>query len=107
MRTGLVFGCALGIAYFFASMVHDLAGRQTTADIGIKFLGSINISEGLAWAIAAVCGGIAYKKGRTNRDMATRLARMGELERAIDPNRSSSRFRSNWDAAKRKTDDAI
>jgi hypothetical protein len=90
IRTFLVFGCALGMVYFFSVMVHDLAGRTTTADIGLKFLGSIRVSEGLAWAVAAVCGGVALKKGRTNRSLAARLSRMADFERSIDPNRSSS-----------------
>ncbi|MEP7365398.1 MAG: hypothetical protein ABI972_19260 [Acidobacteriota bacterium] len=90
IRTALVFGSALGIAYCFAGMVHDLAGKKTAADIGFTLLGTINISEGLAWAIAVICGGIAIKRERTNSSMAARLARLAEFERTIDPNRSSS-----------------
>jgi hypothetical protein len=90
VRTALVFGCSLGMVCFFSRMVHDLAGQKTTADIGISFLGTIKISEGLAWAIAVVCGGFAIKRARTNRSLAKRLTRMADLERQIDPNRSSS-----------------
>lgn len=91
VRTFFVFGFSFGIAYFISRMVHDLAGQKTTADIGISFLGTIRVSEGLAWAIAAVCGGIAGKVVRTNRSMAKRFgSRMADLERSIDPGRSSS-----------------
>jgi hypothetical protein len=90
VRTALVFGSAVGMAYFLSVMVHDLAGKATTADIGLTFLGKIGVSEGLAWAIAAVCGGIVFKTRRTNRDMAARLSRFADVERSIDPNRSSS-----------------
>ncbi|MGA8029011.1 MAG: hypothetical protein WB992_17870 [Bryobacteraceae bacterium] len=94
VRTFLVFGSALGMAYFFSHMVHDLAGKTTSADIGIKLLGSITVSEALAWAVAAICGGVAYKTGRTNRSLAKRLSRMADIEREIDPNRSSSHLDS-------------
>ena len=89
-RTVAVFGCAALMFYFCASMVHDLAGKKTAADIGLQFLGTINVSEGLAWAIAAICGGIVFKERRTSRSMAKRLGRMADFERAVDPNRSSS-----------------
>ena len=89
-RTVAVFGCAALMFYFCASMVHDLAGKKTAADIGLQFLGTLNVSEGLAWAIAAICGGIVFKERRTSRSMAKRLGRMADFERAVDPNRSSS-----------------
>jgi hypothetical protein len=90
VRTALVFGCILGIAYFCQRTVHDLAGKTTAADIGLKFLGTLKISEGLAWATAAICLGTAVKTRRTNGNMAARLARLADFERSIDPNRSSS-----------------
>lgn len=92
VRTAFVFGGAVGIAYFFSRMVHDLAGKSTAADIGLRFLGTINVSEGLAWVISALCGGIAVKTTRTNRSMAKRLGRLSKLEQEIDPNRSSSQL---------------
>ena len=80
----------MAITYFCAEMVHDLSGKTTAADIGIRFLGKISISEGLAYAIAAICTGFAYQRGRTNQDLSKRLARLSQLEQSIDPNRGSS-----------------
>ena len=90
VRTAVVFGCVLGIAYFCQRMVHDLAGKTTAADIGLKFLGTFKVSEGLAWMISAICFGTAVKTRRTNGNMAARLSRLADFERSIDPNRSSS-----------------
>lgn len=80
----------MAVAFFCSRMVHDLSGKTTAADIGIKFLGTLSISEGLAYAIAVICVGFAYERGRTNKSMAKRLARLSQLEQSIDPNRSSS-----------------
>lgn len=89
-RTGIVGGCAVAVAYFCSRMVHDLAGKTTAADIGIKALGTLSINEGLAYAIAVICVGFGYQRGRTAHDMAKRLGRLSRLEQSIDPNRSSS-----------------
>jgi len=90
VRTALIFGSVLGMAYYCQRMVHDLAGKTTAADIGLKFLGTFKVSEALAWMISAICFGTTIKTRRTNADMASRLARMADLERSIDLNRSSS-----------------
>lgn len=80
----------MAIAFYTRLGISDLAGRTTAADIGVRFLGTISISEGLAYAIAVVCVGVAYQKGRTNQGLSKRLGRLSRLEQSIDPNRSSS-----------------
>ncbi len=90
VRTAIVVGGGVCIAYFTSAAIHDLAGRTTAADIGVRFLGTIKVSEGLAYAVAVVSVGVAYQRGRTNQGLAKRLARLSELEQSIDPNRSSS-----------------
>ncbi len=90
VRTALVFGSAVLVVYSLGGMVHDLAGKKTAADIGMSLFGTLEVSEGLAWAIAAICGGVVFKTRRTNSSMAKRLDAMSALERSIDPNRSSS-----------------
>jgi hypothetical protein len=60
------------------------------ADIGVKFLGTINMSEGLAWAIAVICVGYGAQRGYVNHKLSGRLSRLSKWEAEIDPNRSSS-----------------
>lgn len=90
LRTALVTGCTAFIAYNCAGTIKALAGRTTLADVGIKFLGSITISEGLAYALAAICVGYGVQRGYANRKLSGRLSRLSQLEAEIDPNRSSS-----------------
>lgn len=90
LRTIIVVGGALGIAFYTSIIVHDLAGKATTADIGLRFLGTLTISEGLAYAISALIAGVAYQKSHINKSLAKRLARLSEFEQSIDPNRSTS-----------------
>ncbi len=90
LRTAsVVIGTSTGM-YFVSKIVHDLAGKITTADIGAKILGRIELSEGLAYALAVVCVGYGYKTTKSNQDMAKRLKRLSLVEGTIDPNRSSS-----------------
>jgi hypothetical protein len=90
VRTGLVAGCTAFIFYRCSEMVKALAGRNTLADVGIKILGNITISEGLAYALAAICVGFGVQRGYANRQLSARLSRLSQLEAEIDPNRSSS-----------------
>jgi len=79
------------IAYFAYKSIEVLAGRNTTADIGLKLLGDIKISEAVAWIFGV--GGIGYgvSQRKLRRDSIARLApRAKELEEARDPHRSSS-----------------
>ena len=81
------------IAYCGYLIVAALAGHHTVADIGIRFLGNIRISEGLAWLLGG--GGIAYgyKQRSLRRSTIERLqGRNTELEKRLDPNRSSSQL---------------
>ena len=84
--TGLVV-----ISYFAYRSVAALAGRRTAADIGIDLLGSIRISEGLAWVLGG--GGTAYGlyQRKLKRDTIERLqSRIQQQELAADPRRSTS-----------------
>jgi len=79
------------IARYGYLTVHDLAGQATTADIGIKLLTDVKISEALAWLLAG--GGILYgrQQRKLRKDTVERLQeRNRNLERTIDPKRTSS-----------------
>lgn len=77
--------------YLFYLSVLALAGKHTFAEIGIKILGSLRISEGILSLLAL--GGVSYGVGQRNlrRKNIERLSRRNqELEQRLDPNRSSS-----------------
>ncbi|MEW6351245.1 MAG: hypothetical protein AB1646_19490 [Thermodesulfobacteriota bacterium] len=79
------------IAHWIYLAILALAGQKTIADIGISFLGSVTVSEALAVVLGG--GGIAYglKQRKLRRDTIERLqARIQDLERRLDPNRTSS-----------------
>jgi len=86
-------GGLVWISYFIYQTVAVLAGTTTTADIGIRFLGEVKISNALAWMFGA--GGVAY--GWSQRELRKKTVerlqgRNQQLEMQIDPNRSSSRL---------------
>lgn len=77
--------------YLIYLSVAALAGTSTVADIGVKVLGDLRISEALAWVLGG--GGMLYgrreRKLRQNaiKQLGTRNA---DLERVIDSKRTSS-----------------
>ena len=82
---------AVLIARYVYLAVASLAGKSTVSDIGIKFLGNLRVSEGLAGLFGG--GGTVYglAQRKLRRDTIERLqGRIKELEREHDPNRSSS-----------------
>jgi len=85
-------GIVLVARYGYLSL-DTLAGDRTTADIGIKLLADVRISQALAWLLAGsgTAYGLAQRKLR--RDTVQRLQqRNEELELRLDPKRSSSRL---------------
>lgn len=96
IRTGM--WCCLGIVacYFAADIIRSLAGKQTDANIFVRFVSELNISIAIAWAAGA--GGMYYgHKQKKLRQSATEryCSRIADLERLIDKGRSSSRIASN------------
>jgi hypothetical protein len=84
---------AVLIALCFQKSVSSLAGRYTFSQIGVSFLGDFKISEAFSYIFGA--GGIAYgiKRRRLQQDNVERTApRISDLEKQIDPKRSSSRL---------------
>jgi hypothetical protein len=84
---------AIVIMYFFYRSVASLAGQYTLAQIGMGFLGDFRLSEGVAYVFGA--GGVAYgaKRRKLQGDNIERTAkRISDLEKRIDPKRSSSRL---------------
>lgn len=91
-------GSIVLLAWFAYLSVKALAGQTTLADIGIDFLGKVEISVALAWAVGA--GGTAYgwSQRKLRKDTVERLQeRIEELEVTIDDQRSSSRLTKRGD----------
>ena len=84
-------GALILIAKWMAEAVTALAGKHTVADIGLKFLANVQISEAVAYIFGA--GGIGYGllERRQRRNTIERLGtRNRDLEARIDPGRTSS-----------------
>lgn len=79
------------IARYGYLTIDSLAGQATAADIGIKLFSNIRISTALAWLLAG--SGVFYgtMQRKLKGDTVERLqARIQELEKQRDPNRTSS-----------------
>jgi hypothetical protein len=90
-ETAIRYGSISLIALFAWLSIQDLAGKETFANIGIRFIADFKVSEGVAYIFGG--GGVAYGLGerrlRRNRT-ATLTARITELEKEMDPDRTSS-----------------
>jgi hypothetical protein len=87
------YGSLALIIYWLTGAVESLAGKYTFADIGIKFLAQMSISQSISYAAGA--GGVLYgiRERKLRRDKTEYLARRNrELEERLDPRRSSSRL---------------
>lgn len=81
----------LGIARYFYLSIGALAGKETSANILLKFLANIAISQYLAYALAG--GGILYgwrQRSLRQKTVVHLQSRNQKLEAARDPQRSSS-----------------
>ncbi len=86
-------GSLVAIAYLISSAIHGLAGKQTLADIGLRLLADVRVTEWVAYILTG--GSIAYglRERKLRRDTIERLSeRTQKLEQQLDPNRSSSRL---------------
>lgn len=95
-------GCLVVIFYFIYGMTNTLAGKRTLATIGISILGSIKLGK---MVCATVTGGsLIYGFGQKilRQNTIRRLsARKNEIERIMDPNRTSSDL-TKWGTTKRE-----
>jgi hypothetical protein len=79
------------IAGFIYLSIKSLAGQHTFADIGLKVLGDVKISEAIAYVLAG--GGITFglNERKLRRTTVERLTeRTIQLEKELDSRRSSS-----------------
>lgn len=84
-------GSVVLIAWLVTDAVNGLAGKYTFADIGVRFLADIKVSEAVAYVVGG--GGMlyGYKERRLRQKNIARLSgRNQEYEKRVDPKRSSS-----------------
>jgi hypothetical protein len=88
--------CVLG--YELMSTVGTLAGKETTANILIKILGNITISQGVLMAYGAGAT-LLYARERKLRKKTVKHVhpRVKKLEEELDNKRSSSRLTESGD----------
>lgn len=89
--SALKWGATAWIAYCFYLSVLALAGKTTIAEIAARFVANIGISQSLAWLLSG--GGVAYgiRERKLRQKTVKRLqTRIQDLEKRIDPKRSSS-----------------
>jgi hypothetical protein len=80
--------CIARYAYYG---VVALAGHQTLADIGLKLIANVTLSQSVSWT--ATGGATIWalsERGLRKRMIRQKAKRIQELEQTIDPNRSSS-----------------
>jgi hypothetical protein len=84
-------GVLLGLGRYAYLGVVVLAGKQTLAHIVLEFLANLRVSQTIAYLFGA--GGIIYGVGERRlrqRNIERHSAQKNELERIIDPKRTSS-----------------
>lgn len=98
LQSAIRWGSIVAVAWFTRLAIGDLSGETTLADIGINFLGKVEVSVALAWTVGALGGYYGYRQRKLRRDTVERLQdRNKELEKRIDLNRTSSRLTKRGD----------
>lgn len=94
-------GSLVLIARYAAMSVSTLAGQATAADIGIRFLADVRVSEALAWVLGfgGTLYGIAERRLRRKAIMNI-SCRAAAAEARLDPGRSSSMLEPNGETRK-------
>lgn len=86
-------GAVAFLGWIVYKCVAVMAGHTTIADIGVRFLGDVRISEALAWVFGA--GGVSYGLGQRSlrrRNIRRLTPRTEALEKRLDPRRTSSQL---------------
>jgi hypothetical protein len=102
IRLALTVACILGVAYIARDaaigVAHELAGKETNANVVWNFLNDFRVSVFFGWG--AGMAGVLYglKERHLRKKTVERLAkRVAELESRHDRNRSSSQLTPRGD----------
>lgn len=91
LNNAIRWGGAVLISYFAYRTVGVLAGETTSASIGISVLADVRISEALAWIFGGSAMIYGWRQRKLRKDTTERLSkRSNDLEKRLDPKRSSS-----------------
>jgi hypothetical protein len=84
--------CAVAVSLFtFYLPVLASHGETTVISLTQKWLADVNMSLWVSWAATAAAGTAAYRyRNKLVKERRTKDARISELEKAIDPKRTSS-----------------
>ena len=91
IKVGFICGLLLAVAYWTREVLVAYAGKSTLADIAIRLAAELHIDRALAYLFGS--GGILYglrQRSLRQRNLRRLTPRAHELERRIDPNRTSS-----------------
>jgi hypothetical protein len=91
VHLGVPWGCLVLIFLFTFLMVAQLAGKTTLANVGVRVLADIKVSQVLAYMFGA--GGLGYgvlERKLRHKKVAHMEGHIKTLEAAFDPSRSSS-----------------
>jgi hypothetical protein len=91
LRTLIKWGSLVLIVRYGYLSLASMAGKETLADVAIRFLGNLKVSESIAYLLGT--GGVIY--GAAQRQLRRRNIRRlvqakNDLEKWIDPGRTSS-----------------
>lgn len=85
------YGGVVAIVFFIYKCVDCLAGKETVANFAMDMIGSIKVNQWVAYSLAALTSGWAVGERTLRRRRTANLSkRITELEKLIDPRRSSS-----------------
>jgi hypothetical protein len=90
------------IAYFVYLSTVALAGKTTLAEIGVKVLGNLTVSRAIITLLTGSGWAFGLGQRRLRRKAISRIANeKNELERRIDPKRTSSDLTSRGTTPKK------
>jgi hypothetical protein len=98
ISTGIKYGCLAYCAWLALQGVRALSGKITLANIALNFLGSISTNNAVCYTVTGGAVGWGYLERRLRKAKTeTFQGRVRDLEKLIDPKRSSSNLTPQGD----------